>query len=112
MSNEGIKSLKKKIKVAFIYGSIAKKEDRANSDIDLLIISDTLTYRDIFQLLTKTEEQLGRKINPSIYTTSDWVKKIKQENNFIDQIKKQPKIFLVGSKEQLDEFSYLVKANH
>lgn len=95
--------LDNKILLAFIYGSIAKQEDTAKSDIDLMIIGDDLSYGDIFQLLAKPEEQLGRKINPTFYSTSDWKLKSNTKNNFINQIKNQPKIFLIGSEEEFDE---------
>src|SRR5579863_352586 len=57
----------KQIEFAFIYGSIAKKEDKADSDIDLMIISQQLTYSEIFQCLVVAEEKLGRKISPVLY---------------------------------------------
>ena len=88
-----------KIDFAFIYGSIAKQEDTANSDIDLMIISDNLTYADFFKLVEKTESQLGRKINPTFYSSSEWTRKNKQTNNFVVQILKQPKIFLIGTQD-------------
>jgi Polymerase beta, Nucleotidyltransferase len=89
--------------LAFIYGSIAKQEDTAKSDIDLMIMGGNLNYGDIFKLLAKPEEQLGRKINPTFYSLSDWQSKSSRGNNFINQIKRQPKIFLIGSEGELNE---------
>lgn len=96
--------LAKPICFAFIYGSIAKQEGTAKSDIDLMIITNQLTYAELFPLLEKTEAQLGRTINPTFYSPSEWVKKLRQGNNFITQLIKQPKIFLIGSE---DEFAKL-----
>lgn len=98
-----IKPLFKQIQIAFIYGSIAKQTDTASSDIDLLIISDHLTYAEVFQVLEKTEVKLGRKINPTFYSLSEWVRKHKESNNFIVQIVKQPKIFLIGTEDELSK---------
>lgn len=92
-----------KIFIAFIYGSIAKQEDTAKSDIDLMVIGDKLNYGDIFQFLVEPEKQLGRKINPTFYSLSDWKSKSSQGNNFINKVKKQSKIFLIGSEEKLNE---------
>jgi predicted nucleotidyltransferase len=100
---EVLKPLKDMIYLAFIYGSVARHEDTAKSDIDIMIISDNLSYGDSFQALTKAEEQLGRKINPTIYTLANWKLKSKKDNNFINQIMKQPKILLIGMEKQLNE---------
>lgn len=102
---ESLKSiLLKRVLYSFIFGSIAKQTDTAKSNIDLLFIGNDLTYADIFKLLHKTEKQLGRTINPIFYTPSEWKNKVKENNNFINQILKQPKIFLKGNETELKEF--------
>ena len=53
------------IRAAFIYGSIAKGEDTASSDIDLMVVSDRLAYADLFAALEKASTELGRKIAPT-----------------------------------------------
>jgi predicted nucleotidyltransferase len=93
--------LAKHIHLAFIYGSIAKQEDTAKSDIDLMIISDKLTYAELFPLLEKAEAQLGRSINPTFHSHSEWSNKYNQGNNFIAQLMQQPKIFLIGTEDEL-----------
>ncbi len=102
---ETIVPLKSLIDVAFIYGSFAKHEDTAKSDIDLMFIGDNLSYRDCFEILAKAEEQVERKINPTIYTLSEWKIKRKNDNNFIKKVIEYPKIFLIGTEEQLNELS-------
>ena len=89
---------------AFIYGSVAKQQDTANSDIDLMLLSDTLTYSDLFLLLEKIEPQVGRAVNPSIYSSEEWKQKLREGNNFLIQVIKQPKIFLIGSDDELNQF--------
>lgn len=86
---------------SFIYGSIAKQEDSANSDIDLMIIGDNLTYSDLLFILAKAGKQLGRTINPTFYSRANWIQKYKKENNFIKQIMHHPKIFLIGTESEL-----------
>ena len=99
---EAITPLVEKIKFAFIYGSMAKQTDNTQSDVDLMIISDTLTYAEIFKLLEPAETQLSRKINPTFYTLAEWSRKKKMVNNFILQLIKQPKIFLIGTENELN----------
>ncbi len=95
-----LKPIASQIQMAFIYGSIAKQEDTANSDIDLMLLSDTLTYAELFPLLQKVEAQLNRTVNPTFYSSSEWVRKQKNGNNFLVQISKQPKIFLIGTEDE------------
>lgn len=92
---------KDKIKVAFIYGSIAKGSDTAESDIDLMLISDQLTYPDLLVSFSELETQLGRKINPTIDTIEEFRNKITAESNFVVRVMEQPKIFLIGSQDDL-----------
>lgn len=89
------------IQFAFIYGSIASGKDTAKSDIDLMIISDTLSYAEIFQLLEKPQKKLGRQINPTFYSQDEWIKKHKNKNHFVMQVIKKPKIFLIGKQDEL-----------
>jgi predicted nucleotidyltransferase len=98
---EALQPIAKKVHIAFIYGSIAKQEDTANSDIDLMVIGDDLTYADIFHLLENAEAQLGRKINPTFYSLSEWSRKNKEGNHFLIKIQKQAKIFLIGTEDEL-----------
>lgn len=98
---EALKPIMKKIHIAFIYGSIAKQEDTATSDIDLMLIGNNITYADIFGLLEKAESQLGRKINPTFYSLLDWVKKFKEDNNFVSKVIRNQKIFLKGNEDEL-----------
>jgi len=93
--------ISKGISIAFIYGSVAKQEDSAKSDIDLILITDTLSYSDFFKKSSKLEHQLNRKINPTFYTNDEWVKKQNGGNHFVLRITKQPKIFLIGTQDEL-----------
>jgi predicted nucleotidyltransferase len=99
---EGITPVSDKIIVSFIYGSLAKQNDTAKSDIDLMIISEQLTYAEIFKLLAHAEEQLNRKINPVFYMLAEWTRKKNEQNNFIVQVLIQPKIFLIGTEQGLN----------
>ena len=97
-------SLENKIQIAFIYGSFAKQTDTQNSDVDIMLIGDDLTYIDLFHELKETEISLGHKINPTCYTALEWKKKYKTDNHFIRRVTDQPKIFLIGTE---DEFKKL-----
>ena len=91
------------VHIAFIYGSIAKQEDTATSDIDLMLVCDHLTYADLFKLLEEAQEKLGRPIHPTFYSPAEWARKYQANNNFLTQLVKQPKIFLIGTEDDLSK---------
>jgi len=95
-------SIKDKIHMAFIYGSVAKGTDTANSDIDIIMCSDNLSYPEIYPLLEKIEQKIGREVNPTIYKKNELLQKLRKDNAFIKRILKQPKIFLIGSMDDLE----------
>jgi predicted nucleotidyltransferase len=90
-----------RIKAAFVYGSVAKGNDTARSDIDLMVIGDDFTYSDIFAALQDAEKTLARTINPNIIDTAGWKKRQLDKNGFVTTIRSGPKIFIVGSEEDL-----------
>jgi predicted nucleotidyltransferase len=92
---------RKKVTAAFIYGSVAKGRDTAKSDIDLMIISDKLAYPDIYASLQRAEATLNRPINPNVLRLDDWKRKLAESNPFIVKINAQPKIFVIGSENEL-----------
>jgi len=93
--------LEAQISAAFVYGSVAKQQDTAQSDIDVLIVSSTLGYADVFGALESATSQLGRKVNPTLYTPEDIAKRLAQDNAFVTRVLQQPKIWLIGTEEQL-----------
>ena len=97
----GLSPLRERIRAAFIYGSIAKSEYTAASDVDLMVVSDELTYADVFSALEETAKQLSRKVNPTVYTRREMQTRLKQENTFITRGREQPRIWLIGDEHVL-----------
>ena len=69
-----------------------------------MIISDTLTYADIFSILEAPSKTLERAINPTFYTKDDWIKKQQSKNNFVLRVTQQPKIFFIGNEDGFEKF--------
>lgn len=86
---------------AFIYGSVARQQDTAQSDVDVMIVSSTLGYGDVFGALEGATVSLGRKVNPTLYAPADWAARVKNDNAFVTRVWQQPKIWLIGSEEKL-----------
>lgn len=92
-----------KIRAAFIYGSVAKGEDTAASDIDVMIVSDELSFPEAIEALSAAERQVGRTINPSVFRFEEWQRKLAEKTGFIQRVVGQPRIFLIGSEDELPE---------
>ena len=91
----------KQIELAFVYGSVAKKHDTASSDIDLMIVSEHLTYAELFPLLETVSGDLHRSIQPTIYSHAELVTRVKSDNSFIKRVLAQPKIWIIGNENEL-----------
>lgn len=86
---------------AFVYGSIAKKSDTASSDIDLMLVSDDLSYADVFATLEVASSKLGRTVNPTILTRKEFTKRVKAQESFLSRVLEQPKVWIVGGESDL-----------
>jgi predicted nucleotidyltransferase len=89
------------IRAAFIFGSIAKVQDTAGSDIDLLVVSDSLTYADIFSALEQASQDLGRTVNPTVYSLREFTRRVKEGKAFVARVMNQPKVWLIGDEHGL-----------
>lgn len=96
-----LRPFQRAIAVAFIYGSVAKREDTARSDIDLMMIGSELSYGNIFGALQKVEKDLGRPINPNVMSPAEWRRKLDEKRSFVSRIAQQPKLFVYGSEDEL-----------
>jgi len=96
---EALLSVDKNITFSFIYGSVSKGQDVASSDIDLFVLSDSIVYADLMDVLMRAGDTLGRQINPSVYSKDELINKTKQKSAFITRIFEQPKLWVIGSED-------------
>lgn len=90
------------IQTAFVFGSFARHEEKAGSDVDLMVIGD-IGLRKLTGLLTDTSGKIGREINPHIFSKKEFVKRKKESDHFLNQILESPKIFIIGKEHDLTE---------
>lgn len=98
---EALRQFESDIDAAFVYGSIAKRQDVAGSDIDIMLIADALTYGDVFSALEAASERLGRQVHPAILSRKDLAKRVKADSAFVTRVLSGPKIWLIGGKDAL-----------
>ena len=94
----------KDVKAAFIFGSVAKKEEDSFSDIDLMVVGD-VDENELTSKIIDLEERLDREINYHLFSLRDWQKKLKEKNYFLENITSHRKIFLIGNKNDLAKIS-------
>ena len=98
---QAILPLDKKLDMAFVYGSIAKGEESAKSDIDLMLIGNKLSYGEVMDLLIEVEGKLGRPVNPTLYTPRQIRNKLKSGDSFVSRVLKQDKLWIKGEQDAI-----------
>ena len=90
-----------KLRLAFVFGSVARGQETGGSDVDVMLIGD-LGFREAVELLHPCQATLGREVNPKLFSASEFTEKAATEPFLIDVLAK-PKIFLIGNAHDLEE---------
>jgi predicted nucleotidyltransferase len=91
--------LASRIQLALLYGSVAKETDTAASDLDVLLMSDNLALEDVFAALDKAEQQLGRRVSPTLYTSEEFHRRRRDRQSFLNRVLAGKHVVLVGSED-------------
>jgi len=97
---DALGSLANKITVAFVYGSMASRDARARSDVDLMIIGD-VTLGIVVKRLRATHDDVGREINPTVYSPKEFRKRAREGHHFLSTVIRGPKMFVIGDEKDL-----------
>jgi hypothetical protein len=89
------------IRAAFVHGSLAAGSDRAGSDLDLIVISDSLRHADLYDLLEPAEREVARPVNPTLFTGAQWRAKAAVADSFAARVAAGPRLFVVGGDDDL-----------
>ena len=93
---DALHSIARDLQGAWIYGSVAKQTDTAQSDIDLMLVGKNLQLAKVLKLLATSEAQLGRKISPTCYTPAEFARRKAEPESFVNRVFAQPTIALIG----------------
>jgi predicted nucleotidyltransferase len=94
---ESLLPLADRIVFAAVYGSIAKRSERADSDVDVMIVSDTLSFAEVMAALAAAQERLSRVINPTIYTSAEFAARRTQPDSFVNRVLAQSYDVVAGT---------------
>ncbi|MGP1680604.1 MAG: nucleotidyltransferase domain-containing protein [Burkholderiales bacterium] len=89
-------TLGERIQLALVYGSVAKSTETAMSDIDVLIVADNLTLEDVYTALAPAEQQLARRVNPTLYTREEFARRRNAGNPFLAKVLAGETLPLIG----------------
>ena len=89
-----------RIVVAFIYGSVAKGRERRASDVDVMVIGE-LSFEEVSKALARTQETIGREVNPSVFGPEEFRAKLATKNHFLRSVVSSEKIFLIGDDREI-----------
>jgi predicted nucleotidyltransferase len=92
------------IDFAFVYGSVARSEERPSSDIDLFVVGRA-GLSDLTPVVRKLERELGREVNVSHYSARDYARAVQQRDHFVSSVVKNAKEFVKGDRHDLERIA-------
>jgi predicted nucleotidyltransferase len=96
--------LEARIKVAFIYGSVARNEARQSSDVDVTVVGE-VSFAETVVALEPAQAFLGREINPTVYPPSEWRAKLFAGHHFLTALLEEEKLFLIGDQGEFERLA-------
>lgn len=101
---EALEPLADRIDVAFVFGSMAAGEPRADSDVDLMVVG-RVGLREVVEPLREAEGKIGREITPIVYTPAELAVRVTERQYFVCRVLEGPKIFIIGDESELTGFA-------
>lgn len=93
---------KKGVNVAFVFGSIARNLEGAGSDVDLMVIGE-VGLRTLSSWLSGISAEIGREINPHVMNVKEFRKRRSSGEHFLNRVLESPKLFIIGTEDELGE---------
>lgn len=101
---EALKPLVAKLRLVFVYGSIASGTEKSDSDIDLMVVGK-VAPAELALPMRRARELLGRDINPTVYTPAEFDRKRKSKDPFLSQVLAKPRLLVIESQDDLGKAS-------
>ena len=89
------------ISLAFVFGSAASGTSGANSDVDLMVVGSA-GLRLVAGRLRQAQEQLGRDINPVVWTKKEWADRLRRRDHFLFSVLANPRLMIVGTENDAE----------
>lgn len=95
---KALETIAPELLLALLYGSTASGSGTSQSDIDLLLVSDTLTLEQVYRALEPAEKQLGRRVNPTLYSQTEFRRRLKEKKPFLTKLLAGKTVPLIGDR--------------
>jgi uncharacterized protein len=99
-----LEELAGRIRVAFVYGSLARGQENDSSDVDVMVVGDA-TFAEVVSVLAPCQEKLGREINPTVYPGQEFRSRLTRDHPFLREVLRQTKLFLIGNQRELSKLA-------
>lgn len=97
---DALRTLKPAPVLALVFGSLARGEENARSDVDLLVIGNA-AFANVVKALDPAQESLMREINPVVYNAAEFARRVAGKDSFVANILSHPKLFIIGTERDL-----------
>ena len=104
MLRAALAPLSSRIDLAFVYGSVARGEEKAASDVDLMVVG-SVSLDEVLDAVGPAEKHLRRPVNPTIYSREDLKARFREGNHFLQSLKNSKKVFLIGDEDEFRKAS-------
>ena len=101
---EALGGLGGRIRVAFVYGSLARGTGKASSDVDVMVIGKA-SFGEVVSALQPAQRTIGREVNPSVYSEREYRAKLQAQHHFLTSVLATPRIYLVGVEHELSRLA-------
>lgn len=101
---QALRPLADRIDAAFVYGSVARGEERAGSDVDLFLVGEA-GFGEVIEALAPAQRRLAREINPTIFPREEFARKVRAGNHFLATVLEGRKLYLMGGKDELESLA-------
>ena len=97
---DSLSTVANQIDVAFVFGSFARAEAHASSDVDVMIVG-RVSFGDVVSALQAAQERLAREINPAVLSAEEYRARKKKKDRFLQTVLASPRMFLIGAEHEL-----------
>jgi predicted nucleotidyltransferase len=104
---EALASIAHHIRLAFVFGSVATGTETSLSDVDIFVVGDSLSLADVVPAIAEAQRELGREINPSVYPTREFCRKLAEGQHFITSVIAGPRMFFIGDEHELTRLAQI-----
>lgn len=94
---DALSPLSPRLQAACVFCSVASHTDTAQSDVDVMLVGKDITLGEVL------EQQWGRKINPTMYSPQEFLKRRAEPDSFVNRVLSRPTLALIGDMNGLDD---------